>query len=511
MPFDCSGNFVPDTVDHFELERSSTSATAGFQMINSNIAPCTRQFIDTTVPNPTFWYRLTGRTVNGVPIPYNVVSVTHAAGLVWVRDIASVGVQCNSVKADSSNNFNVCGSWGGTRIDFGGQVFTKVGTNADAFLAKYSSSNVLVQPAISLGDQSGSDDSCQMLAIDSAGNRIVGGYFFGTMDFGGTSKTATDGISVFVASYTSTGTLNWVTAFSGSGNRQVTGLSVDSSRDLYVVIKYNSETNCQNGFTLPFPASHFGVVKLDHADGSTLWAKGFGSSFSDQPKKCEVDNAGHLYVTGFIGAATNFGGGDTANAGGFVVKLSTTDGSYIAGFGSKVFANSNMIHGVCVDLSTGHVFICGSFTTTNIDLGGGNIHSEYGQVGGLFVVSYLNDGTWIWNIAHGKAETNDAALAIASNNAGKIAFCGGAGGLIDWNNNGINVTSAGGFVIAVYSSAGAFQWAIRGGSPSTAVSVAFDSAGNVAMCGTFSGTIDFGGTSPTATGFPDGFLAKYTA
>ena len=89
-------------------------------------------------------------------------------------------------------------------------------------------------------------------------------------------------------------------------------------------------------------------------------------------------------------------------------------------------------------------------------------------------------------------------------------FVGGAGGLIDWRNDGFP-TSAGGFVIAVFSTTGIFQWSKRGGNVSVGNSVAFDSIGNVAMAGTFSGTIDFGGLTVTSTGFPDGFLAKYFA
>ena len=63
-----------------------------------------------------------------------------------------------------------------------------------------------------------------------------------------------------------------------------------------------------------------------------------------------------------------------------------------------------------------------------------------------------------------------------------------------------------------FDSTGDLRWvkAIGGPGRDEAWKVALDPAGNVVMAGTFSLTADFGGTSITAVGARDGFIAKYS-
>ena len=112
--------------------------------------------------------------------------------------------------------------------------------------------------------------------------------------------------------------------------------------------------------------------------------------------------------------------------------------------------------------------------------------------------------------------------AVANDSAGNLYVTGSLQGTANFSPSGtaVNLTSAGNrdIFFAKYSASGALVWAhdLRGGDATSVgqgAAIAVDSAGDVYLSGTFTGTTNFdpgsGSTSFTATGRNDVFVAKY--
>jgi hypothetical protein len=241
---------------------------------------------------------------------------------------------------------------------------------------------------------------------------------------------------------------------------------------------------------------------------SHIWSKGFGSTGSDQAYKVAVDGSGNVIVTGFFSGTVNFGGGGLVSAGNgdvFVAKYSP-DGTHLW---SKRFggAGGETGYAVAVD-GNGDVVVTGSFTGT-VDFGGGGLVSAGSS--DIFVAKYSGmDGSYLWSKRFGST-TNDEGRAVAVDSGGNVVVTGGFSGTVNFG--GTDLTSAGAldiFIAKFSGTDGSHVWSKGFGSATSdeALGLAVDGSSNVVVTGFFSGTVNFGGSDLTNTGF-DIFIAKF--
>jgi hypothetical protein len=104
-------------------------------------------------------------------------------------------------------------------------------------------------------------------------------------------------------------------------------------------------------------------------------------------------------------------------------------------------------------------------------------------------------------------------MAVGVDGSGNVVLTGTTAGTVDFG--GGPMTSAGGtdVFIAKYNSSGGYLWArLYGGANSQRpVGLAVDSGGNIAIAGTFVGTLNFGTGSMANSGEQDVFVAKLSA
>jgi hypothetical protein len=136
------------------------------------------------------------------------------AGTVWSRGFGSPdNDQANDVVADGSGGAVVTGSaW--SFVDFGGGQLQCGDFNA-AFVTRLTA----------MGDHSWS--KCfgdtggavgQSVDVDSAGNVVVAGQFFGDVNFGGTHKSSTGGLDIFLAKIDTAATVPWTKVIGGASD-----------------------------------------------------------------------------------------------------------------------------------------------------------------------------------------------------------------------------------------------------------------------------------------------------
>jgi hypothetical protein len=439
----------------------------------------------------------------------NAVTVTNVitpGDLQWVKTMAApngYNAQGNSIAADAAGNIIVSGDFA-YGVDLGnGNPFSLNGGYPGMFIVKYSPSGaVLWYKAFASGSTSASAKS---VAVDSQSNILVAGSFAGTVDFGGTSLTAANPLSMFVAKYSPSGSLLWAKGFGGTAMASDFGpaVAVDGTNNIVLLGRLQSANVNFGGITITPPGSSSLVLVKISSSGATLWAKAYGTG-KVVPQGLAIDRSGDIGVTGQFGTASDFGGGSisSVNAGNFstfVAKYSGMDGSYRW---AKAFGGSNddSGYGIAADPTTGNFVVTGGFMGT-ADFGGGAITVTSDAV---FLAGYDTSGKFLWAQTYGGASGTSLGNGVRIDGNGNLALTGVKGG--GWNiggtwnfNNGFFVQS---YVLtgnaAPVQSWGKYPTSNTGGSGGNGV--AFDTFGHVVTTGAFSyGTVDFGGISASTT------------
>lgn len=166
--------------------------------------------------------------------------------------------------------------------------------------------------------------------------------------------------------------------------------------------------------------------------------------------------------------------------------------------------------GVAVAVApNGDIVMTGTFTGT-MTLGGATITSA-GDTN-TWVARYRADGTHLWSIRLGDGGAI-SARAVAVDGNGDVYVAGNFVGSVNFGGGVRTSTTIGAFLVKLSGVDGAYRWD-RGFGFGIAIAdgLAVLDASNIAVCGRFLGTADFGGgarTSTPANGF-DSFVATYS-
>ncbi|WP_261365085.1 PKD domain-containing protein [Anatilimnocola floriformis] len=265
----------------------------------------------------------------------------------------------------------------------------------------------------------------------------------------------------FVAKYTPSGALVWYRPFDSSTT--ATDLAFDAAGNIYVLSHFSSTlADVDPGTYKTREIASAGstdilLVKLD-SDGQLVWFKQFGSTGAEVAGGLEFDAAGNLVMTGRFTGTVNF------------AFLPTDSATLTSAGNTDAFA-------VKIDLNAGVVWA-----------------KNWG-------------GTAL-----------DAVSDVKLDAQGNVYLAGFFSGTADFDPNAAqttNLTSAGSSdaYLSKLNADGTFAWAVRYGNTSTddVISLALDPSGNVITVGSFSTTINIGGTSLTTAGSTDGYIAKWNA
>jgi hypothetical protein len=372
------------------------------------------------------------------------------------------------------------------------------------------------------------DDSGLATRTDASGNIIVAGYFSGSVNLGGNLLTSAGGKDIFVAKYSSTGATLWAKSFGGAGDDQANALAVDSSGNIFIAGQFSSSVNFGSGSMTSAGGADIFVAKLS-SSGVGLWSKRYGDTSDDIALSASVDSAGNVVVAGYFKGSVNFGGGavNSTYSGlgaittmdSFVLKLAAADGSYQW---AKTFNNNsqNRAYGVAVDLNN-NVLVTGSFEGSIDLIGGFTTYLTSAGAYDIYVAKLSgSNGAHVWSKRLGSTDSEEGFSVAADRTTGDALVTGYFRGSVDFGGGAL--ASAGGddIFLARYSgSSGAYMWAKRFGSydGDRGFGVTVDGSGNVLVTGTFSDTVNFGGTALSSGGTAggqfgsfDSFIAKYS-
>jgi hypothetical protein len=402
----------------------------------------------------------------GVPIAHALAETPYQVE--WIRQLGTSTTEWGSCAVDDAGNAFVTGQTGGS---LGGP---NAGSD-DAYLAKYSPTGALLWTR-----QFGtvSSDWSHAVAVDGAGNAFISGHTYGSL--GGPNAGAAD---VFIAKYSTAGSLQWSRQIGTSAGEFGEAIAVDGAGNAFIA----GETDGSLGG--PNAGGSDAFIAKYSTTGAWQWTRQIGTSSLDLAAAVAIDSAGNAFISGPTGG--NIGGPNAGDGDAFIAKYSTTGTLlWTRQLGTR---SDEWGHGIAFD-GEDNIFLCGS---TEGGLNGPN-------AGGLdaFIAKYSAAGSLLWKRQIGTS-VNDVVYSVAVDSAGS-AFIGGM------TLGSLGGPSAGGgdAILAKYSATGAWLWTRQIGTSSGdfGKSVAVDGSDNAFICGRTTGSL--GGPH---TGFgDDAFIVKYS-
>lgn len=255
------------------------------------------------------------------PIATFMLKLDTAGNFIWVKQINVYHSQISNkplvVYPDGS--FCISGMLPVIGIDMdpdAGIALLSSNGGTDMFLAKYTSSGAY-EWAINMGGNL-NYELTHDISMDPTipGAVYFSGEFQNTLDFDPGANvynlTSSGDFDIFIASYSTTGTLLWAKSFGGVGWDRVNSMHTDTlSGDIYITGSFSGTVDVD-----PDPAVTYNLVsnslfsdafilKLDPT-GNFIWAKSFGGISTDEGLVVAVDPAGSVFVAGFFMGTADF-------------------------------------------------------------------------------------------------------------------------------------------------------------------------------------------------------------
>ncbi|MFY0625914.1 MAG: leucine-rich repeat domain-containing protein [Reichenbachiella sp.] len=354
---------------------------------------------------------------------------------------------------------------------------------------------------------SSSPESSGDVAVDAIGNIYVTGSFAGTADFDTESLTSLGGNDIYVVKYDNDGNILWAQRGGGSSTDHAYGIEVDNLGNVYVA-GYFAETGFFGAEQIISEGARDVFVAKYDTDGNLLWVRSGGGSGNDYGYDLALDNMNNVYVTGSITNNVTFGtenldvSGENNNI--FIVKYNNNgDVQWANDYGGVPNENANSIE---ID-NTGNIYLTGKFSGTS-DFGGISL----GALGSndIFTAKYDSLGNLVW-VKSGGSTGSDDGNSVGIDISGNVYTLGEYNAAGNFGGNALTSFGGNDIVLAKYDTNGNLSWVkgIGDSSGDTGYDLVIDNVGSVIITGSFGGTVDFGGSSLTASGTSDVYAAKY--
>ncbi|MEZ4397807.1 MAG: FlgD immunoglobulin-like domain containing protein [Candidatus Krumholzibacteriia bacterium] len=346
-------------------------------------------------------------------------------------------------------------------------------------------------------------------AGDGAGGAVTAATFLNTVDFGSGPVTASNFTfgDVAVVQYAEDGTVLWLTQVSPpSGGVAIYDVTVDAAGAVYVGgILWFGEVDFGGG--LLSGDSQCFLVKFD-ANGDHVWSGLYGEF---ELRALSVAGSRLAAIGGNFGDV-DFGGGvlSPSGWGDVCVGVLDLDGNHVwsAQWGD---AELQTALGGGLD-GAGNLTLSVSIQGA-ADFGGGALTASATDMG---LVSFDPSGAHRWSQLFSGVfnpfGTIEATCTVGAD--GRSALTGYLSGPADFGGGPVSAGGAGDVFVASFDAAGQHEWsaAYGGSGDDRGLGVSFDAAGNLAVTGRMSGTVDFGGGPLSEVGGGgDLFLAIYDA
>lgn len=274
----------------------------------------------------------------------------------WLQTLGGRGFQAaTGVAAAATGRVVVVGRFTGA-LTIGGERLESAG-GSDVFVASFDADG---RPLWSRRFGDGFDQQARAVAMDEHGNAVVVGDFAGTLDLGGEPLESAGDLDVFVVSLDALGGHRWSKRFGDAGPQRARAVAVDGAGDVVVGGEFSGTIDLGGGpRTTEAPQAVF-VAKLD-GRGAHRYSRVLGERGASLGQLL-VDGTGDVIVVGGFRGEAELAGGPVRSAGSddvFVAKLDPQGGfRWSHRFGGP---GADRATGVAVDRER-QVFVTGAFS-----------------------------------------------------------------------------------------------------------------------------------------------------
>lgn len=443
------------------------------------------------------------KTITAIIFIITFYHLGKAQSFNWVSQLALDDYNiANSIKADAAGNSYVAGHY---YITDGPGPTT--GTSG-AFIAKYNDAGSLLwRDTIKDSDEAGG-----RIDLDASGNIYFSTFITGTHMVGGTSVTSTGMRDVLIVKYNSVGVKQWIKTAGGTSNDAAQGVAVDAAGNIYVTGYFGGTASFDGTMKTAVGYSDIFVAKYSSA-GTLSWvqtASGDGDTTSgvgfDQTLDLALDNLGNPVVSGyFVGDAT-FGLtslSSTGNSSGFLAKLDA--------LGNWTWVKQMQVTPQSLDFdNAGNGYMTGSFVNT-VNIGTNNFTSAGST--DIYLARFDSNGNITWAKQAGSAD-EDRGYDIAVDNLGYPYLAASFMGNMAIGDTNLVIAGEENSLVAKYDASGSFLWAKQIMAHTgawefvTIHAIDVSATGESYVAGSFYAAAVFDGFSLTATTATDAFVAK---
>ena len=364
------------------------------------------------------------------------------------------------------------------------------------------------------------------VAVDAGGNIFTAGRFTGSANLGGGVVTSGVGYyDVFIAKYGPDGTYRWAKHFNSNSVPNRTGsIAMDSAGNVVVTGAFFNTLDF-GAPCAPITAYSMDtfLVKFS-SSGACLWARNFTSNNTDSGTGVAVDGSDNIVLVGALKGTLDFGSGvsltgrSTTQSDIYLAKLNPSGGILWAHNYGGTTNNAQIAYDVATD-SSGNIVMTGSFQSTVDFCAPGSacpltaaVNPISGPSNDAFIAKYTSGGAAVWTKSFGESQGGDqVGQAVSFDSAGNVLATGYVGGTINF---GTGIQNPRGYLdlyVVKIASAGTTTWARRYGSSGFeqfAYDLAVDNNDDVVVAAKSSGPLDFGG-GPLPN--PDGSTGRTNA
>jgi hypothetical protein len=255
------------------------------------------------------------------------------------------------------------------------------------------------------------------ITCDVDGNIYAAGSFEGSLDFFGETIVSEGDNDVFVASFTSDGTLIWVR----TGGGEFEDIPFDICADnqfVYVTGSYYEQADFENETLISNGVRDMFLLKYD-LSGNLQWATGGGGVTDDYGQAIASDDNGNVYLTGVMNYSSTFGNHTVNNFGFtdiFILKYDAGGNCMWA----KGAGGQSYDYASCIAMKNNHLFIGGSFNDVAMFDTASVTSVEFNDI---FIAHYLADGSFVEVISAG-GMNNDVLRCMAVDNEMNVYAAG---------------------------------------------------------------------------------------
>ena len=372
---------------------------------------------------------------------------------------------------------------------------------SDSFLAKYTYPGTL-HWLVSM--ESTGADVPNRVFLDGNNNTYVVGTYSATFTIrnadGSIFRTLTNagGTDGFLVKYNASGTAQWATRISSTAADSITGVTVDSSDNVYVVgsISTGGIFASADDTISPSLANAGGtdVVLVKYNSNGIVQSRFrvFSTTVSDTSTQVNVDSSGNIYVSGYSGSASPIifynPDGSTYRT---ITSLGNTDvflvqynSSFTPQWITRVAGTSGDVVNDMIVVPTGGVIIVGTYATAaGVFADTGPSFASLSGTGEAYIVKYSSSGTVDWIVSatgsnlqrhYGICVGSDGSIYVTANNQNTTTIT---------NSDATTVVIPTGGALMKFTPAGVLVWVTRFSIATGTLSI--DSSDNLYITGLY--------------------------